>query len=68
MCIRDRDVAHHVELLSLLDAHKGPVVLSGYANKLYDTTLVHWDRVVMKAPKVEKGASRAEVLWIKQKG
>ena len=67
MYAKEVDVAHHVELLKLLDAHQGPVVLSGYANDLYDTTLAHWDRVVMKAPKVEKGASRAEVLWIKQK-
>lgn len=59
------EVEHHDELLEALLAHKGPAVLSGYANSLYDDALTGWDRVVMKAPKVEKGASRSEVLWVK---
>ena len=59
------DVDHHVQLLDLLQDHKGPAVLSGYANSLYDERLAGWKRVIMKAPKVEKGASRAEILWVK---
>lgn len=55
----------HVELLDLLLVHKGPVVLSGYANDLYDDRLRQWKRVLMKAPKVEAGAFRTEVLWVK---
>lgn len=55
----------HEKLLGVLLAHPGPVVVSGYANPMYDVILAHWDRVVMKAPKTEKGAPRIEVLWIK---
>lgn len=55
----------HVELLDMLMRHPGPVVLSGYANELYDETLHRWDRVTIKAPKVEKAAARTEVLWVK---
>ncbi|TBT85386.1 DNA adenine methylase [Propioniciclava sinopodophylli] len=60
------EVEHHVELLGALVQHQGPVVLSGYANSLYDESLEGWERIVMKAPKVEKGASRSEVLWVKR--
>ena len=56
---------HDDPLLDALMQHRGPAVLSGYANSLYDDTLTDWKRVVMKAPKVEKGAYRAEVIWIK---
>ncbi|GAA3332171.1 DNA adenine methylase [Curtobacterium albidum] len=56
----------HIALLDALLAHKGPVVVSGYANDLYDTALEGWRKVTMKAPKVEKGAARTEVLWVKR--
>lgn len=55
----------HVAMLEVLVAHPGAVVLSGYANSLYDDALAGWERVVVKPPKVEKGAERMEVLWIK---
>jgi DNA adenine methylase len=55
----------HRLLLKLLRAHAGPVVVSGYANDLYDDVLSDWERVVLKPPKVEKGAARREVLWVK---
>lgn len=58
--------ADHVELLDALVAHKGPVVLSGYSNELYESTLHSWERVELKAPKVEAGASRTEILWVKR--
>lgn len=62
----ETDDAHHETLLALLRRHRGPVVLSGYASALYDDTLADWDRIVVRAPKVEKGASRDEVLWVKR--
>lgn len=55
----------HVLLLKTLLRHPGPVVVSGYANELYDDVLRKWNRVVTKAPKVEKAAVRLEVLWVK---
>lgn len=55
----------HVLLLKTLLAHPGPVVLSGYANDLYDDVLRKWGRITMKPPKVEKAAVRTEVLWVK---
>ena len=55
----------HVQLLETLLEHQGPVVLSGYTNALYSSMLKGWREVRVKAPKVEAGASRTEVLWIK---
>lgn len=55
----------HVLLLKTLLAHPGPVVVSGYANELYDEILSGWRQVVTKAPKAEKAATRLEVLWVK---
>lgn len=56
----------HIELLDALEAHSGHVVLSGYANPIYDEKLSSWRRLEVKPPKVEAGASRTEVLWVKQ--
>jgi DNA adenine methylase len=56
----------HIELLEALHDHKGPVVLSGYDNNLYKEMLKGWKVQELKAPKVEKGASRTEILWIKE--
>ncbi|GIP17794.1 DNA methyltransferase [Paenibacillus montaniterrae] len=53
----------HIELLDLLDAHPGAVLLSGYDNELYNKRLAHWYRET-KSAKAEGGASREEVLWI----
>jgi DNA adenine methylase len=55
----------HLVLLGALKAHPGPVVVSGYANPMYDDALAEWDRVAVKPPKVEKQAPRIEVLWVK---
>ncbi len=57
--------SQHEDLLTALLAHPGPVVVSGYANAIYDEMLASWNRMVMKAPKTEKGAFRTEVLWVK---
>ncbi|MBA2677564.1 MAG: DNA adenine methylase [Ktedonobacteraceae bacterium] len=56
----------HLQLLDALDAHPGPVVLSGYAHPLYDDRLARWDRVTM-ASLAEHGMIRTEVLWLNQR-
>jgi len=56
----------HVEMLSVLRAHPGPVVLSGYDNELYNGMLADWEQVSVKPPKVEKAAVRMERLWVKR--
>jgi DNA adenine methylase len=56
-------IQDHIELLDLLDAHPGPVLLSGYAHPLYDERLKHWKRETFTAL-AEAGAKREEVLWI----
>jgi len=53
----------HIELLDALEAHMGYVVLSGYANDIYDQKLAHWLRKTKKT-QAEAGANRVEVLWI----
>ena len=55
--------ADHVALLDALEQHSGPVVLSGYANHLYDERLKHWQRVELPTL-AEKGQVRLEVLWL----
>lgn len=54
--------ADHGALLDALDAHPGPVILSGYACPLYDGRLVHWHRTEIAA-NAEKGLPRTEVIW-----
>lgn len=58
--------AEHAALLDALDAHPGPVALSGYHCALYDERLAHW-RAVEKAVVVEQGQRRTEVLWLNPK-
>lgn len=53
----------HVDLLQTLDAHPGPVLLSGYESDLYGDMLSHWYREEI-AGYCEKGLTRKEVLWI----
>jgi DNA adenine methylase len=65
MYAEEMDDESHVLLLKLLLHHSGPVVVSGYANELYDEMLSGWTRIIMKPPKVEKQAPRLEVLWVK---
>jgi len=57
----------HIEMLEVLAAHPGPVVLSGYESKLYSEHLRDgWDEIRIKPPKVEKAAVRTEILWVKR--
>jgi DNA adenine methylase len=53
----------HEALLEILEAHRGMVALSGYANALYDRRLAHWHRSTAKAL-TEAGNIREEVLWL----
>lgn len=53
----------HLELLEALDAHPGPVILSGYAHQMYDERLKHWSRETRQAT-ADRGQPRTEVLWI----
>jgi DNA adenine methylase len=53
----------HVALLDALDAHPGPVLLSGYASALYNGRLASWHRV-SRSGGIEGGQSRTEVLWL----
>lgn len=55
--------ADHVELLTALDSHPGPVLLSGYDHELYNDRLAHWRRAE-KQVLAEMGRIRTEVLWI----
>lgn len=55
--------ADHVELLAALKRHKGPVLLSGYANHLYQEILSDWDYADHQQV-IENGDSRTEVLWM----
>lgn len=55
--------ADHKELLGILKKHKGPVMLSGYANELYDRELKSWRRETKKAI-AELGKERTEILWV----
>lgn len=57
--------ADHLALLDTLDAHPGPVILSGYHCALYDTRLRHW-HTREKRVQAEKGNMRTEVLWLNQ--
>lgn len=55
----------HSALLDALDAHPGPVVLSGYHCALYDDRLKRW-HTREKQAQAEKGNTRTEVLWLNQ--
>lgn len=57
------DVAHE-ELLDVLNRHRGVVMLSGYANELYDTKLQDWARYDTDMV-ITLGQKRTESLWVK---
>lgn len=57
------DDSSHERLLTLLRAHTGPVVLSGYDCALYNDLLPDWHQ--RTAPAIsQQGSVRREVLWI----
>lgn len=53
----------HVELLEVLKAHKGPVLLSGYDSELYNDALHGWNRERISA-RAQTAEKRTEVLWM----
>ncbi|WP_093471075.1 DNA adenine methylase [Paenibacillus popilliae] len=53
----------HIELLEALNAHSGPVLLSGYDHPMYNDRLKYWKRETRTA-QAEGGRDRTEVLWI----
>lgn len=53
----------HSMLLSALQQHTGPVLLSGYDSALYRAYLQGW-RCVTTTTQAEKGGARIEVLWL----
>ncbi|MBC1379789.1 MULTISPECIES: DNA adenine methylase [Listeria] len=53
----------HVELLELLKAHKGPVILSSYENDLYNQYLDDWHKEFI-VTYAEKGRERIETIYI----
>lgn len=55
--------ADHMELLDVLKAHKGPVLLSGYDSPLYDDALREWYRDE-RAAYAQTATARREVLWM----
>jgi DNA adenine methylase len=59
--------ADHRQLLDLLPSLKGKVILSGYANGLYDTALAGWTRHAFDLPNNAAGGKEkrrmVEVLW-----
>lgn len=52
----------HEALLDALLRHKGYVILSGYASRLYDDTLKGWHRIEY-ASYNQRAERRTEVLW-----
>ena len=59
----EMDDEAHEELLDFLLAHKGPVLLSGYDNPLYDSRLRDWHREERDAYS-QIGSKKREVLWM----
>lgn len=53
----------HIELLESLKNHPGAVMISGYDNDLYNSTLSGW-RKAYKDTAAECGIKRTEVLWM----
>lgn len=53
----------HADLLDVLMAHKGPVLLSGYDNDLYNDRLKTWYREETKC-RSQVGTVKKEVLWM----
>lgn len=59
----DMTDAEHGELLDVLLAHPGPVLLSGYRCELYDGKLEGWRRVDQETL-AYRNSERVESLWI----
>lgn len=59
----EMDDCAHEELLNCLLLHKGPVLISGYDNPLYDECLKGWGKI-RRSALAQGGLQREEVLWM----
>ena len=62
-CVEMGSREEHEELLEVLKAHPGPVMLSGYESALYDAELKDWIKMSRKSC-CEKGGKRQEIVWM----
>lgn len=53
----------HIQMLNLLKAHEGPVVISGYDNPLYNEYLKSW-KTAVKETTANSAAVRTEKIWM----
>lgn len=53
----------HRELIEVLRAHSGPVIISGYASELYCNALDDWHQEKKKT-RAQSGSEREEILWM----
>jgi len=56
----------HIDLLTALNEHEGPVLLSGYENGLYDEYLAGWHKSATKGFS-NSGKDTLEILWLNEK-
>jgi len=59
-------VEQHRELLELCLKHKGPCIVSGYEDPLYNEMLGEWEKKSMKVA-TNAGGSATEVVWLNRK-
>lgn len=62
----EMDEADHEELLTLLLAHKGPVIISGYETELYNNMLVGWNKYETTAYS-QVCSRKREIIWMNYK-
>lgn len=60
---REMTDADHLSLLEALKSHKGPVILSGYPNPMYDRALKDWHRETNHTTD-QLSRRREECLWM----
>lgn len=56
-------IEEHTELLNVVLSLKGMVIMSGYANSLYDEMLPDWTQVIIPT-RADGGGEREEILYI----
>ena len=57
------DDRQHEKLLDVLEAHTGPVILSGYASSLYNVRLRGWHKEERTAYS-QIASRKTEVIWM----
>lgn len=56
-------ISEHQELLMLCKQHKGPCIISGYDDELYDTELQGWEKRSVDV-QTNAGHTAKEILWL----